>query len=121
MWPSCAHILKPLTDQSGLKKKAPIKWTDEMQKAFDKMRLLMAAHALAAYPNHNLSWRQHVGNVSKSHQIWVDMRVGANTKSTLTQEFCVGNCQQIVDTVVPTDTVIRTYCSTYVPQGVVAI
>ncbi len=43
MWPSCAHILKPLTDQSGLKKKAPIKWTDEMQKAFDKMRLLMAA------------------------------------------------------------------------------
>ncbi len=49
------------------------------------------------------------------------MRVGANTKSTLTQEFCVGNHQQIVDTVVPTDTVIRTYCSSYEPQGVVAI
>jgi hypothetical protein len=53
MWPSCAHILEPLTDQSGLKKKAPIKWTDKMQKAFDKMRLLMAADALAAYPDHN--------------------------------------------------------------------
>ena len=53
MWPSCAHILKPLTDQSGLKKKAPIKWTDEMHQAFDKMRLLMAADALAAYPDHN--------------------------------------------------------------------
>jgi hypothetical protein len=53
MWLSCAHILKPLTDQSGLKKKAPIIWTDEMQKAFDKMRLLMAANALAAYPDHN--------------------------------------------------------------------
>ncbi len=53
MWPSCAHILKPLTDQSGLKKKAPIKLTDEMQKAFNKMGLLMAANALAAYPNHN--------------------------------------------------------------------
>jgi hypothetical protein len=53
MWPSRAHILKPLTDQSGLKKKAPIKWTDEMQKAFDEMRLLMAANALAAYPDHN--------------------------------------------------------------------
>ncbi len=52
MWPSCAHIQKPLTDQSGLKKKAPIKWIDEMQKAFDKMRILMAADALAAYPNH---------------------------------------------------------------------
>jgi hypothetical protein len=53
MWPSCAHILKPLTDLSGLKKRAPIKWTDGMQKAFDKMRLLMAADALAAYPDHN--------------------------------------------------------------------
>jgi hypothetical protein len=53
MWPSCAHILKPLTDQSDLKKKAPIKWTEEMQKVFDKMRLLMAADALAAYPDHN--------------------------------------------------------------------
>ncbi len=53
IWPSRAHILKPLTDHSGLKNKAPIKWTDEMQKAFDKMRLLMAADALAAYPDHN--------------------------------------------------------------------
>ncbi len=53
MWPSHAHDLKPLTDQSGLKKKAPIKWTDEMQHSFDKMHLLMAANALAAYPDHN--------------------------------------------------------------------
>ena len=47
------RILKRLTDQSSLKKKAPIKWADEMQKTFDKMRLLMAADALAAYLNHN--------------------------------------------------------------------
>jgi hypothetical protein len=53
MWPSRAHILKPLTDQSGLKKRAPIEWTDEMQQAFDKMRLLVAADALAPYPDHN--------------------------------------------------------------------
>jgi hypothetical protein len=53
MWPNCAHVLKPLTDQSGLKKKTPIKWTDEMQKAFDKMHLLMAANTLAAIPDHN--------------------------------------------------------------------
>jgi hypothetical protein len=53
MWPSCAHILKPLTDQSSLKKRAPIKWTHDMQQAFDKMRLLMAADALAAYRDHN--------------------------------------------------------------------
>ncbi len=56
MWPSHAHILKPLTDQSGLKKRAPSKWTGEMQKAFDKMRLLMAADALAAYGDHNKSF-----------------------------------------------------------------
>jgi hypothetical protein len=53
VWPAHAHILKPLTDQSGLKKKAPIKWANGMQKVFYKMHLLMAANALAAYPNHN--------------------------------------------------------------------
>jgi hypothetical protein len=53
MWPSRAHVLKPSSDQSGLKKKTPIKWTDEMQQAFDKMHLLMAANALAAYLDHN--------------------------------------------------------------------
>ncbi len=51
---------------------------------------------------------QHVSDVSKSPQIWVDMRVGANTKSTPTQEFCIGNHQQIVDTVVRTDTAVHT-------------
>ena len=53
MWPSRAHILKPLTDMSGLKKKAKIEWTPAMQTAFDKMRYLMAADALSAYPDHN--------------------------------------------------------------------
>ena len=53
MWPSRAHILQPLTDQSGLKKGAPINWTPAMQMAFNKMRYLMAADALAAYPDHN--------------------------------------------------------------------
>ena len=48
MWPSRAHILKPLTDQSGLKKCAPIPWTNAMQQAFDKMRALVADNALAA-------------------------------------------------------------------------
>jgi hypothetical protein len=53
MWPNCAQILKPLMDQSSLKKKAPINRTDQMQKAFNKMHLLIAADALTAYPNHN--------------------------------------------------------------------
>jgi hypothetical protein len=50
---SHAHVQKLLADQSGLKKRAPIKWTDEMQQAFDKMCLLMATDAFAAYPDHN--------------------------------------------------------------------
>jgi hypothetical protein len=53
MWLSHAHILKLLMDQSSLKKKAPIKWADEMQKAFDKMHLLMTADALAVDLDHN--------------------------------------------------------------------
>ena len=53
MWPSRAHVLKPLTDLSGLKKKEKINWTNKMQIAFDKMRCLMAADALAVYPDHN--------------------------------------------------------------------
>jgi hypothetical protein len=59
MWPSHAHVLKLLTDQSGLKKITPIKWTDEMQQAFDKMHLVMAADALAAYPDHNMWFDIH--------------------------------------------------------------
>jgi hypothetical protein len=59
MWPSRAHILKLLTDQSGMKNRAPIKWTDEMQKWFDKTRLLMAANALAAYPDHNKRFNKY--------------------------------------------------------------
>ena len=53
MWPSRSHVLKPLTDLSGCKKKNKITWTPAMQASFDKMRKLMAADALAAYPNHN--------------------------------------------------------------------
>ena len=53
MWPSRAHIIKPLADMSGLKKKVKLDWTPTMQTAFDKMRYLMAADALSAYPDHN--------------------------------------------------------------------
>ena len=53
MWPSRAHVLKPLTDKAGMKKGEKLIWTPEMRTAFDKMRLLLAADALAAYPDHN--------------------------------------------------------------------
>ena len=53
MWPSRAHILKPLTYLSGMKKRDPISWTLEIENAFKRMKNLMAAYSLAAYPDHN--------------------------------------------------------------------
>ena len=46
MWPSRAHVLQPVTDKAGLKKREKLVWTDEMQIAFDKMKKLMAADAI---------------------------------------------------------------------------
>jgi hypothetical protein len=42
MWPSCLHVLAPLTACSGLKKNTVLNWMPEMQEAFDKMCFLMA-------------------------------------------------------------------------------
>jgi hypothetical protein len=36
MWQSCAHILKLLTDHSGLKEKAPIDWQKKGKKHLTK-------------------------------------------------------------------------------------
>jgi hypothetical protein len=51
-----------------------------------------------------LSWEcwRHVDDTS------ANMHVGANTKITSTQEFCVGDHRQIVETIVHTDTVVHT-------------
>ena len=57
MWPHRAHVLAPLTSKTGAPKKgekqAKFLWTPDMQTAFNKMQLLLAADALAAYPDHN--------------------------------------------------------------------
>ena len=58
---SRAHVLKPLTVLSGLKKRQKTKWTSEMEEAFNKMKHLLALGALRAYPNHN-----------KRYQIYTD-------------------------------------------------
>jgi hypothetical protein len=39
---------------SGLPKKAPLDWTPECDTAFNKMWYLVAADALAAYPDHKM-------------------------------------------------------------------
>jgi hypothetical protein len=56
-WPHRAHILTPLTSQTGAPKKGQTQqkyiWTEEMQTEFDQMRALMAMDILCTYPNHN--------------------------------------------------------------------
>jgi hypothetical protein len=58
MWLHRLHILAPLTAKTGAPKKGekppPFQWTSEIQKAFDQMKVLMAADVLCAqYPDHN--------------------------------------------------------------------
>ncbi len=57
MWPHWAHILTPLTSQTGAPKKGQphqkYGWMEEMQAAFDQMKALMAMDVLCTYPNHN--------------------------------------------------------------------
>ena len=50
MWPSRAHVLKPLTDMTGKKTFA---WTDEMDESFKKMKAILCMDAMSAYPDHN--------------------------------------------------------------------
>ena len=56
MWPSRAHILAPLTEQTGNDKPKDAKrfvWTKAMNEAFERMKALMAQDAFTAYPDHN--------------------------------------------------------------------
>jgi hypothetical protein len=57
MWPHRAHILTPLTSQTGAPKKDQTKqkyvWAEEMQSAFNRMKALMAMEVLCSIPNHN--------------------------------------------------------------------
>ena len=50
MWPQRSHVLSPLTDLVGTKK---FTWSKECEQAFKKMKALIAADALLAYPDHN--------------------------------------------------------------------
>ena len=53
MWLRRAHVLKPLTDESGTK---TFVWTDEMEISFKEMRSLMEIYCLRQYPNYNLGF-----------------------------------------------------------------
>jgi hypothetical protein len=63
MWPHQAHILTPLMLQTGAPKKGQPQqkyvWTEEMQAAFDQMKVLTAMDVLCTYPNHNKPFHNH--------------------------------------------------------------
>ena len=53
MWPHRSQILAPLT---SLLKVKEFQWGPKQQKAFDKMKALMATDAILGYPDHNLGF-----------------------------------------------------------------
>ena len=71
MWPHRSEILAPLTAQTGTPKKgekaSPFVWTPDMQQAFDKMKAIMAADVLCAYPNHNKPF--HIYTDASNYQL----------------------------------------------------
>jgi len=68
MWPSRAHILKPLTDLTG---KGKFEWNDECEDAFKKMKAILSLDVLSAYPNHNRPF--HVYTDASDYQMgaWI--------------------------------------------------
>ncbi len=55
-WPRRSHLLAPFTSLlSGLSgnKRAPIQWTDELERCFNEVKKVISEQTLLVYPNHN--------------------------------------------------------------------
>jgi Retroviral aspartyl protease./Reverse transcriptase (RNA-dependent DNA polymerase). len=70
MWPHRSHIMSPLTSLTGHK----FLWENTCQKAFDKIKTIIAQDVLLSYPNHNLPFEIYtdasdyqLGSVIKQH------------------------------------------------------
>jgi hypothetical protein len=52
LWPRRSHILAPLTEAAaGKTKRAKIKWTEELERAFLEMKKMVSKEALLTYPD----------------------------------------------------------------------
>ena len=65
---SHAHVLKPLTDLSGLKKVTKNKMDSRNGGSFQKSKHLLALGALTAYPNHNKPYQIYTD--ASDYQLW---------------------------------------------------
>jgi hypothetical protein len=57
VWPMRSHMLAPLSAMTSTK--ALWKWTDEHQKAFDEMKVIIAKKTLLTYPDFNKLFEIH--------------------------------------------------------------
>ena len=51
LWEKRSHILQPFTELTGGKKGAKIKWTPELEKAFEDVKQMVCKETLLAYPD----------------------------------------------------------------------
>ena len=51
MWEKRSHILAPLNDLAGSKKKKDWRWTEVQQAAFDEAKTMLAQEAILNYPD----------------------------------------------------------------------
>ena len=59
MWKSRSHILAPLTEASGGPKGSKIKWTDELEQAFNNLKEMVSAETLLTYPDWTIPFTIH--------------------------------------------------------------
>ena len=57
MWPRRSHLLAPLSNPTG---NARFEWTNECQKVFETMELILATNVLLANPNNNLPFEVYM-------------------------------------------------------------
>ena len=51
LWPRRSHILQPFSDISSGKKGAKIKWSEELETAFNNVKKLVCKETLLTYPD----------------------------------------------------------------------
>ena len=59
LWPRRSHRLQPFTDISSGKKGAKIKWTPELESAFEEVKKMVCQQTLLNYPNWDKPFQIH--------------------------------------------------------------